>query len=253
MFLNSFPTAEALASSAAILSFLGESVMNSPAGINEREKEKRFWRRKVLLSLVFSVPVFFLSMVFGNIPGAIRHGLNTSTGGFTVNELVQWILTTPVQVSDHHPPIGDSSIPIWLLHLLHVDRQATACASSRQRPSCPCMQFIVGWHFHANAVRVLRRGSANMDVLVSLGTNAAYTYSVISVFHRRSLYLRGIEVDSMGFFETSALLITFISLGKFLEAHAKGRTSQARELWRTPALPAALTCRCWEAFRKPLR
>ena len=34
-------------------------------------------------------------------------------------------------------------------------------------------QFIVGWHFHANALRVLRRGTANMDVLVSLGTNAA--------------------------------------------------------------------------------
>lgn len=66
-----------------------------------------------------------------------------------------------------------------------------------------------------------------MNVLVSLGTNAAYIYSVISVFHRRSLYERGIEVDNMGFFETSALLITFISLGKYLELHAKGHTSQA--------------------------
>ena len=89
-------------------------------------------------------------------------------------------------------------------------------------------QFIVGWHFHANALRVLRRGTANMDVLVSLGTNAAYIYSVVSVFHRRALHARGVEVDSMGFFETSALLITFISLGKYLEAHAKGKTSQVR-------------------------
>lgn len=90
-------------------------------------------------------------------------------------------------------------------------------------------QFIVGWHFHANALRVLRRGTANMDVLVSLGTNAAYIYSVVSVFHRRALHGRGVEVASMGFFETSALLITFISLGKYLEAHAKGKTSQVRE------------------------
>ena len=70
--------------------------------MGEREKEKQFWRRKVLCSLAFSVPVFLLAMVFGNIGGPVRHGLNTDVGGFTVNELVQWILTTPVQV---WPPV----------------------------------------------------------------------------------------------------------------------------------------------------
>lgn len=97
--------------------------------------------------------------------------------------------------------------------------------------TCPsihtcCAQFIIGWHFHVGALRALRRGKANMDVLVSLGTNAAYAYSVISVLHRRSLHQQGMDVNNMGFFETSALLITFISLGKYLEAHAKGKTSQ---------------------------
>ena len=91
-------------------------------------------------------------------------------------------------------------------------------------------QFIIGWHFHKGALRALRRGTANMDVLVSLGTNAAYIYSVISVLHRRSLHEQGMDIDNMGFFETSALLITFISLGKYLEAHAKGKTSQVRAL-----------------------
>ncbi|CAK0783009.1 hypothetical protein CVIRNUC_006204 [Coccomyxa viridis] len=153
------------------------------AGMGEREKEKRFWRRKVLWSLAFSVPVFLLAMVFSYLP-RVKDGLNTSVAGFTVNELVQWILTTPVQ-------------------------------------------FIIGWHFHAGALRALRRGSANMDVLVSLGTNAAYIYSVISAVHRRALAGQGVDIDNMGFFETSALLITFISLGKYLESHAKGRTSQA--------------------------
>ncbi|CAL5220469.1 g2492 [Coccomyxa viridis] len=153
------------------------------AGMSEREKEKRFWRQKVIWSLLFSVPVFLLAMVFSYLPH-VKEGLNTSVGGFTVNELVQWILTTPVQ-------------------------------------------FIIGWHFHAGALRALRRGTANMDVLVSLGTNAAYIYSVLSAVHRRSLHEQGIDIDNMGFFETSALLITFISLGKYLESHAKGRTSQA--------------------------
>ena len=63
---------------------------------------------------------------------------------------------------------------------------------------------------------------------MSLGTNAAYIYSVISAVHRRALHGQGVDIDNMGFFETSALLITFISLGKYLESHAKGRTSQVR-------------------------
>ena len=67
------------------------------AGMSEREKEKGFWRQKVMWSLLFSVPVFLLAMVFSYLP-RVKEGLNTSVGGFTANELVQWILTTPVQV-----------------------------------------------------------------------------------------------------------------------------------------------------------
>jgi Cu+-exporting ATPase len=68
-----------------------------------------------------------------------------------------------------------------------------------------------------------------MDVLVSLGTNSAYTYSIISIVHRRQQYTRtGRDVGGSDFFETAALLVTFISLGKYLEAHAKGKTSEAR-------------------------
>lgn len=67
------------------------------AGMEVRAKERRFWRSMVLASLVFSVPVFLLAMVFSYIP-SIKDGLNSNVGGFTVNEIVQWILTTPVQV-----------------------------------------------------------------------------------------------------------------------------------------------------------
>ena len=52
---------------------------------------------QVLWSLLFSVPVFFLAMVFSYIPH-VKEGLSTNVAGFTANELVQWILTTPVQV-----------------------------------------------------------------------------------------------------------------------------------------------------------
>jgi len=61
--------------------------------------------------------------------------------------------------------------------------------------------------------------------------------------------MQGIHIMSMSFFETSALLITFISLGKYLESHAKGRTSQARP----HALSGGLSCRLCEPVRCVLR
>ena len=61
--------------------------------------------------------------------------------------------------------------------------------------------------------------------------------------------MQGIHILSMSFFETSALLITFISLGKYLESHAKGRTSQARP----HALSDGLSCRLCEPVRCMLR
>lgn len=65
-----------------------------------------------------------------------------------------------------------------------------------------------------------------MDVLVSLGTTAAYLYSVLSVALMWAKARQGVMYSGPDYFETSALLITFISLGKFLEVHAKGKTSE---------------------------
>jgi Cu+-exporting ATPase len=69
----------------------------------------------------------------------------------------------------------------------------------------------------------LRRKSANMDVLVALGTNAAYFYSVYIVIKA----LTSDKFEGQDFFETSAMLISFILLGKYLEVLAKGKTSDA--------------------------
>ena len=67
-----------------------------------------------------------------------------------------------------------------------------------------------------------------MDVLVSLGTNASYLYSMISILHHHFMnhHKTGMYRPT-DFFETSAMLITFILLGKYLEASAKGKTSEA--------------------------
>lgn len=87
------------------------------------------------------------------------------------------------------------------------------------------VQFIIGRRFYIGAYRALRRGAANMDVLVALGTNAAYSYSVYSVMRAAT----SPSFESTDFFETSAMLISFILLGKYLEVMAKGKTSEAIE------------------------
>ncbi|MFX0123930.1 MAG: heavy metal translocating P-type ATPase [Candidatus Hodarchaeota archaeon] len=80
------------------------------------------------------------------------------------------------------------------------------------------VMFVAGWQFHYGALRVLRHRQFNMDVLVFLGTNAAFWYSILGLL---------IQDPEAIFFETAALLITFLLLGKYLEARAKGQTSQA--------------------------
>ena len=80
------------------------------------------------------------------------------------------------------------------------------------------VQFYVGRQFYVNAFKALRNASANMDVLVALGTSVAFFYSV--------LVMLGIGIGHV-YFETAAVIITLIVFGKFLEARAKGRTSEA--------------------------
>lgn len=86
------------------------------------------------------------------------------------------------------------------------------------------VQFVIGGQFYVGAYKALRNKSANMDVLVALGTSAAYVYSFYQTI--RSTGLSSSHTPEL-YFETSALLITLILLGKLFEALAKGRTSEA--------------------------
>jgi Cu+-exporting ATPase len=80
------------------------------------------------------------------------------------------------------------------------------------------VQFYVGRQYYIGAYKSLRNGSANMDVLVAMGSSAAYLYSIPIVL--------GLLPGHV-YFETAAVIITLIKLGKYLEAKAKGRTSEA--------------------------
>jgi len=79
---------------------------------------------------------------------------------------------------------------------------------------------VVGWEFHRGAIKNLRHGSANMDTLISVGSTAAYVLSVVATFFPQ-------VVGSITFYDTTALIVTLIFLGKYLEARAKGQTNEA--------------------------
>ncbi len=85
------------------------------------------------------------------------------------------------------------------------------------------VQFIIGFRFYKHAYYALRSKSANMDVLVSMGTSAAYFFSVYNVFFEE--VQQGMMKNL--YFEAAAVIITLILFGKYLEAVAKGKTSEA--------------------------
>jgi Cu+-exporting ATPase len=80
------------------------------------------------------------------------------------------------------------------------------------------VQFYVGWQYYIGAYKSLRNRSANMDVLIVMGSSTAYFYSAFVTL--------GLLPGHV-YFETSAVIITLIKLGKYLEAKAKGQTSEA--------------------------
>ncbi|WP_249777718.1 heavy metal translocating P-type ATPase [Paenalkalicoccus suaedae] len=120
--------------------------------------------------------------------------------------IVALIFSVPLFITmiDHFYP-QEMLLPHWLMNGYLQWALATP------------VQFYVGWQFYRGAYQSLRSGSANMDVLVAMGTSAAYIYSVYLVLLGQNLL----------FFETSAIIITLVLLGKLLELRAKGRTSDA--------------------------
>jgi Cu+-exporting ATPase len=134
-----------------------------------RKAEIAQQKRLLIIGLIFTLPLFILSMGrdFGLLPEMWAH---SSWMNFFF-----WALATPVQ-------------------------------------------FYVGWQYYVNGFKSLRNGSANMDVLVALGTSAAYFYSIPIALG---------WIPGHVYFETSAVIITLVKLGKYLEAKAKGGASDA--------------------------
>lgn len=93
------------------------------------------------------------------------------------------------------------------------------------------VQFIIGASFYKGAWSALKMKTFNMDSLIAIGTSTAYIYSLINyiIYAVQNHALIGIGLEKIPnlYFETAAFLITFVVLGKFLEAKAKGKTSES--------------------------
>jgi Cu+-exporting ATPase len=82
------------------------------------------------------------------------------------------------------------------------------------------VQLLVGWQFYVGTYKALRNRRANMDVLIALGTTAAYVYSLL-------VTVMPTTFEGDVYFDTAALIISIVLLGRYLEARAKGRASEA--------------------------
>lgn len=118
------------------------------------------------------------------------------------------------------------SLPLLMLMFVHIFNMSIPALFMNpwfQFALATPVQFFIGWQFYVGAYKNLRNGAANMDVLVAVGTSAAYFYSIYEMIR----WLSHSTTHPHLYFETSAVLITLILFGKYLEARAKTQTTNA--------------------------
>ena len=161
-----------------------------------RQAEIDRQRRMVLIGAAFTIPLFVVSMArdlyMASFMGTSMDGMILSGGMAGPTPALDWLLW--------------SGFPFLFFAL------ATP------------VQFIVGRQYTVGAWKAARNGVTNMDTLIALGSWAAYLYSI---FVLAGIVLSLTGIGSHVYFETSAVILTLITLGKLLEARAKGRTSEA--------------------------
>ncbi|MDP2182743.1 MAG: heavy metal translocating P-type ATPase [Actinomycetota bacterium] len=117
------------------------------------------------------------------------------------------------------PPFMEA-IPTWIASIFGISGESGVMMVHKyiMLVLATPVQFYAGAQYYRGFWHALKRRTGNMDTLVAIGTTAAFAYSVAATFW---------ITEQPAFYETSALLITFVLLGKMLEARAKGRTGDA--------------------------
>lgn len=164
----------------------GAEKRESPAEI--RQKEFKIMKNRLIWSLIFLIPLFYISM--GHMMGAPLPSVFHGTENSLVFAFTQFILVIPI--------------------------------------------ILINKHYFVNGFRNLVKGSPNMDTLIALGSGAALVYGIIAIY--RIGYGLGHGDHELAesymmnlYFESSGTILTLISVGKMLEARAKGKTSSAIE------------------------
>ncbi|NXA74222.1 ATP7A ATPase, partial [Thryothorus ludovicianus] len=167
----------------------------------DHKQEIRQWKRSFVVSLVFCIPVMGLMI---------------------------YMMVMDSQLSDAHAHHNMSSEEMETLHSsMFLEYQLLPGLSVMNFLSfllCVPVQVFGGWHFYIQASRALRHNTANMDVLVVLATSIAFLYSLIILLVAMA---ERAKVNPVTFFDTPPMLFVFISLGRWLEHVAKGKTSEA--------------------------
>uniref|UniRef100_A0A8C5TPX9 Copper-transporting ATPase 1 n=2 Tax=Malurus TaxID=55806 RepID=A0A8C5TPX9_9PASS len=167
----------------------------------DHKQEIRQWKRSFVVSLVFCIPVMGLMI---------------------------YMMVMDSQLSEAHAHHNMSSEEMEALHSSMVlEYQLLPGLSVMNFLSfllCVPVQVFGGWHFYIQASRALRHNTANMDVLVVLATSIAFLYSFVILLVAMA---EKAKVNPVTFFDTPPMLFVFISLGRWLEHVAKGKTSEA--------------------------
>ncbi|KAK2528786.1 Atp7a [Columba guinea] len=167
----------------------------------DHRQEIRQWKRSFVVSLVFCIPVMGLMI---------------------------YMMVMDSQLSDAHAHHNMSAEELEALHAsMALEYQLLPGLSVMNFLSfllCVPVQIFGGWHFYIQAYKALKHKTANMDVLIVLATSIAFVYSFVILLVAMA---EKAKVNPVTFFDTPPMLFVFISLGRWLEHVAKGKTSEA--------------------------
>lgn len=185
-----------------------ESKQNSLA--NSHKKAIRRWRNSFMLSLAFGLPSMIAMIFFMYILPGIGTDKDIETTTTATSNNSRNHTSNPME---HHVMHRQ----LMLLPGLNLENLIMFIF-------CTPVQFFGGRHFYKNAWMALKQGATNMDVLIALATSIAYFYSVLVLIV--AMLLQN-AFSPTTFFDTPPMLMIFVSLGRWLEHIAKGKTSEA--------------------------
>ncbi|GAB0195229.1 copper-transporting ATPase 1 [Grus japonensis] len=167
----------------------------------DHKQEIRQWKRSFVVSLIFCIPVMGLMI---------------------------YMMVMDSRLSDAHAHHNMSNEEMEALHSsMFLEYQLLPGLSVMNFLSfllCVPVQIFGGWHFYIQAYKALKHKTANMDVLIVLATSIAFVYSFVILLVAMA---EKAKVNPVTFFDTPPMLFVFISLGRWLEHVAKGKTSEA--------------------------